>query len=100
MSDLHPDHMALLALARRAIDAEAGALWKTDPQEACDRHAVACDALWDELRRQIDLQDGKVPVLENQTVKARNLAKRMRREIVAACLGAIEQALDDVEMNA
>lgn len=99
MSDLHPNHMALLALARRAIDAEAGPLWRTDPQEACARHAAACDALWEELRRQIDLQDGKVPVLEHPTVKARKMAKRMRKEIVAACMDAIEQALDDVEIS-
>lgn len=96
MSDLSPDHLHLLALARRAIEAEAGPLWRKDPEEAFNRHGAACDALWDELRRQIDLQDGKVPVLEHPSVQQILLGKRMRATILAACAAAVEQALDEV----
>lgn len=64
-----------------------------------DRHGAACDALWAELERQIDLQDGKVPVLEHPSVMQIKVAKRMRATILAACRGAIEQALDDVRFE-
>lgn len=97
MTSLSEGHMALLALARRAIEAESGPIWKTDVEEACAIHGAACSALWDELQRQIDMQDGKVPVLEHPSVKARKLAKRMRRDILAACQSAIEQALDEMD---
>lgn len=96
MADLHPNHLALLALARRAIDAESGPLWKQNPAEACDRHGASCDAVWDELRRQIDEQDGKVPVLEHPSVKASKLARRMRAEILATVQAAVDQALYDI----
>lgn len=96
MTDMHPDHLHLLALARRAIASEAGPLWKTDSEEAMAQHGAACDALWDELRRQVDLQDGKIPVLEHPSVQQIVLAKRMRATIIAACAAAVEQALDEV----
>lgn len=99
MTDLSPDHLHLLALARRAVDAEAGPLWRNDPEEACDRHGAACDALWDELRRQVDLQDGKVPMLEHPSVQQIVLAKRMRATILAACNAAVEQALEEVRFS-
>ncbi len=97
---LHPDHMHLLALARAAIDAEQGVTWKTSPSEAVERHGAACDALWDELRRQIDLQDGKIPVIEHPSVKQKQLALRMRREIVATVNIAITEALDNMDLTA
>lgn len=99
MTALTLDHLHLLELARRALDAESGPLWRSDPEEANERHGAACDALWDELRRQVDLQDGKVRVLEHPSVKQRALAKRMRGTILAACQAAIEQALDEVEFS-
>lgn len=97
---LAPDHMQLLALARRAIEAEKGRLWTTSIMEAVEKHGAACDALWAELHRQIDLQDGKVPALEHPSVQKRKLAFRMRKEIVANVQTAIEQALDDMDLTA
>lgn len=97
MADLHPDHLMLLALARRAVEAETGPLWKNDAPEACAVHGAACDALWDELRRQLTVQDGKVPVLEHPSVKQKALARRMRRTIITTCQVAIEGALADLE---
>lgn len=99
MTDLHPDHLALLSLARRAIELKESPLWKTKIEEACDLHSAACDALWDELHRQVDVQDGKVPVLEDPSVKARKLAKRMRREIIAVCNNAVVEALDNMDFG-
>ena len=99
MADLHPDHIALLALARRAIDAERGPLWKTAPDEACEIHGTACDAVWDELRRQVDMAAGRVPDLEHPSVKQLKLAKRMRATILATCAAAVDQALNDLDFQ-
>lgn len=66
--------------------------------EAVERHGACCDALWEELWRQIDEQDGKVPVLEHPTVQKRKLAHRMRKEIVATVQAAVEEALDDMNL--
>lgn len=96
MADLSPDHMHILALARSAIEAESGPLWRKDPTEAVEIHAAACSAVWDELRRQIDAQDGRVPVLEHPSVKQRAMAARMRSQIVETCLAAIERALNEM----
>lgn len=100
MDDLHPSHLHLLALARAAIDAESGITWKTAPEKAIERHGAACDALWNELRHQIDAQDGKVPVLEHPSVQQKRLAMRMRRVIVASVNSAITEALDNMDLTA
>lgn len=97
MTDLSPDHLHLLALASRAISAESGPLYKSDAEEACAIHGAACDALWDELRRQIDAQDGKIPVLEHPSVKQQRLSRQMRSTIIATCTAAVEQALSELE---
>ena len=55
------DHAHLLALAKRCFAAETGAIWRTSPEDAVDVHSAACDALWEELRRQVELADGKIP---------------------------------------
>lgn len=98
MADLSDDHMRLLALARRAINAENGVSWKTSPMEAVERHGAACDALWSELRRQVDEQDGAVPVLDHPTVTQKKLAYRMRQQIVSTVNAAIEDALSDMDL--
>ncbi|MEH7827626.1 hypothetical protein [Gemmobacter denitrificans] len=95
MTELSQDHMHLLALARTAIAAEQGPIWRKDPEEAVGIHSEACNALWEDLRRQIDIQDGKVPVLEHPTVKQRELARRMKRQIIDACIVAVESAIED-----
>jgi len=99
VADLHPDHLMLLALARQAVAAEEGPLWKSDVQEALAVHGDACDALWSELRRQLDVQDGKVPVLEHPSVKQKALARQMRRSIIIACQNAVEEALENLEYD-
>lgn len=99
-AQLHPDHMHLLTLARAAIDAEHGITWKTSPSEAVEIHGSACDALWDELRRQVAMQDGGIPVIEHPSVKQKKLALRMRREIVATVQNAITDALEDMDLTA
>ena len=89
------DHLHLLALAKRCFAAETGTLWRTSPEDAVDAHSSACDALWEELRRQVELADGKIPTLEHPTVKAAKQAKRLKAEIVAVVQQACVQALDD-----
>lgn len=46
-------HDRILALAKSALDAEVSPLWKTDMDTAVEVHAERCEALWDELRRQV-----------------------------------------------
>lgn len=96
IADLAPSHLHLLALARAALDANHGPLWKKDPEEAMAHHGACCDALWDELRRQVDEQDGKVPVLEHPAVRQKALARRMRADIMATCKDAICHAIDNM----
>ncbi len=95
IADIEDDHIRLLALARMAIAAESGPEWRCDVLSASDKHGAACDAVWRELRRQVDLQDGVIPTLEHPARQAQKLAKRMRSEIVATVQSAVEEALDD-----
>lgn len=93
------DHMALLSLAQAAIAAEVSPLWKTAPEKACDTHGAACNALWDELRRQIDISEGKVPVIEHPGKKQLVLARRMRTEILNTVRVAVEEAIDEMQRD-
>lgn len=96
MTDLADDHLRILSLARAALKAaDDRALWKNTERGAAV-HGAACDALWDELARQVDINDGKIPVLEHPSVKQVNLAKRMRSDIIAAVQNATAEALDNL----
>jgi hypothetical protein len=97
MVELHPDHMRLLELAQAAFQARDNRhLWRQNTMKAAEEHGFYCDALWDELGRQVGLQDGLIPVLEHPSVKARRMVADLRREIVMTALSGIEQALDDL----
>lgn len=95
IADIDDDHLRVLALARLAFSVESGPEWTRDMLSAADKHGAACDAVWRELRRQVDLQDGVIPTLEHPSRQAQKLAKRMRSEIVATVQSAVEEALDD-----
>lgn len=62
VSNLHEDHMTLLALAKAAFRAEDSAMWKLDTESAFEAHGDACDALWNELRRQCGAYSDLPPV--------------------------------------
>lgn len=97
MTALSPDHLHLLALARAAIKArDDGPLWRKSPRLACEVHGAACDAVWDELERQVTIADGAVPVLEHPSATKVRRAAQMRGEIIAAVQCAVEDALDDL----
>lgn len=93
------DHMALLALAKRAIDLETGPAWKRSPMKAAETHGAACDALWQELRRQIQEQAGAVPEIEPPSVLQKRLATLLRGQIVTTVHNAIDEALRDIELD-
>ncbi len=59
-------------------------------------HGACCDALWDELRRQVDIHSGVIPAIEHPALKQRALAKRLRGDIVRACQDAINHALENL----
>lgn len=97
MIALSPDHLHLLALARAAIKArDDGALWKRSLREAVETHGAACDAVWDELERQVTIADGAVPVLEHPSATKVRRAAQMRGEIIDSVLFAVTDALDDL----
>lgn len=97
MSDLHPDHLHILALANTALlAADNRVLWRDNTFRAAEEHGHACDALWDELTRQVVLQDGKIPVLEHPSATKRRRAREIRAEIVNACRDAISEAMDQI----
>lgn len=97
MPDLHPDHIAILTLAKAAIQArDDRTAWRKGIAFAAEAHGVACDAVWDELERQIEVQHGRIPVLEHPKVKQQRMIANLRSEIVNTALVAIESALDDL----
>ena len=92
-----PDHLRILALARAALQArDDQKLWGRSATEACDRHGAACDALWEELERQVVAGDGGIPVLEHPSVKQRRIARQLRTEIIAAVQASVIEALEDI----
>lgn len=97
MTDLSPDHLHLLALARAAIKArDDKTLWKRSLRDAVEIHGAACDAVLDELERQVTIADGAVPVLEHPSSTKVRRAAQMRGEIIAAVQHALSDALDDL----
>jgi len=98
VGELSEDHMTLLALAKDAFRKQESALWKLDMEEAFAAHGAACDALWDELRRQCgqyaDLAPVDLPLSpQKQMVRIRKEAFQMLK---ARLPDLIEQALDGV----
>lgn len=97
MADLSPDHASLLALARVAIQARDNhTAWRKDFAHAAEIHCAACDAVWEELERQLQIAEGLVPVLEHPNVKKQRIAMQLRSEIVNAVMSAIEEAMEDI----
>lgn len=97
MTALSPDHLHLLALARAAIKArDDKELWNRSMRDAVAIHAAACNALWDELERQVIIADGAVPVLEHPSATKARRSAQMRGEIIAAVQHALSDVLDDL----
>lgn len=97
MTAIPPDHLHLLALGRAALQArDDKTLWTRSWKEAVDTHGAACDALWDEIERQVIIADGAVPVLEHPSATQKRRARQMRGEIIAAVQHALTDALDDL----
>jgi ParB family chromosome partitioning protein len=60
------------------------------------QQAFTDDALWDELDRQVALQDSHVRVMEHPIVKKRRMIADLRREIVSAAQCAMIDALEEL----
>lgn len=98
MTALHPDHQRLLELAQAAFKArDDRMLWRQNVLEAAERHGFYCDALWEELSRQVCAHDGEIRVLEHPSVKRRKMIANLRREIIATAQNAMIEALDELE---
>ncbi len=98
MSDLHPDHLRILSLAKSALQARDNrALWKASILHAAEEHGAACNALWDEVERQVTLQDGRVPVLEHPSARHARMLRQMRSEIVSVVQDSLMDALETLK---
>jgi RNAse (barnase) inhibitor barstar len=94
---MNPDHMQLLALTKAAIAARDNRhLWQKNTLAAAEEHGAACDALWEELEKQVSERDGSVPVLDHPRVTQRKMLARLRTEIVMAAQTAMIDALDEL----
>jgi putative protein kinase ArgK-like GTPase of G3E family len=94
---ISPDHMALLTIARAAFKARDDRhLWRQDVSKAAAEHGAACDAIWEELERQVAQFDGLVPVAEHPALKRRKMIAQMRTEIVATAQNAIIEAMEEL----
>lgn len=94
---LHPDHLMLLSLTVNAMTTrDDRMLWTHNLDSAAAKHGAACEALWDELERQVAVQQGRIPVIDHPSVKYRNMVARWRREIVAVTQDALMGALNDL----
>lgn len=95
---LHPDHHKLISLAQAALKArDDRARWQANGTNAAEEHGAACEAVWDELERQVTIQDGRIPTIEHPTVRYRRMVGQMRGEIVAHCQNAVFEALDALQ---
>lgn len=76
------DFLRVLAMAKRAIHArDDAATWARSPEKQMGHHAACCDALWHELERLVNINDGMVPVLEHPALRERRIAKEIRGRI-------------------
>ena len=97
MADLHPDHLAILMLAKAALAArDDRTAWKKGVAHAAEIHGAACNAVWEELERQVSLQDGRIPVAEHPRVKEQRMVAQLRTEIVNVALASIEEAMSEL----
>lgn len=94
---IEDDLTRVLALARAALkardDAEA---YCRSPEKQLGLHSVCCDNLWSELERLVQLDDGRIPVLEHPAAKERRIAKNIRRQVIAEILNCAEERLEQV----
>lgn len=97
MGEPHPDHLAILTLAKDALRArDDRTAWREGISHAAEIHGAACNAVWEELERQVCLQDGRIPAIEHPRVKQQRMIMNLRTEIVNTAMLAIESALVDL----
>lgn len=82
MPELAEDHLLILALAKDALAAESSKLWGVNSEEACVRHGEACDRVWVELKRQLQIYSDVV-ALEPVIPSARQITQSLREQAVA-----------------
>lgn len=93
-----PDDLAhILSLAKHAIAMESSPIWKTDAEEAMRLHGEACEAVWAELKRQVQMAGQDVPPpppsptkqVEMMRKKALRRLKGRLPELIAEAIGEI-----------
>lgn len=93
---LSGDHLRILKLAKSAIAAETGPGWKSDICAAVEHHGAACDALWEELRRQVGTAGAALPESRPEGKSQKDVARQVRSEIITACRTAVDAVLSEM----
>lgn len=94
-SEISDDHQRILALAKRAITARDDAAgWARSPEKQIGHHGACCDALWDELERLVQINEGITPAIEHPAHRERRIAKEIRGAIVAEILEIARDRLE------
>lgn len=96
LAEITDDFERLLALGKAALEArDDAAAWSRSPEKQAGHHGACCDALWRELERLIQINEGGVPVLEHPARTERRIAKQIRGNITSAILEAVEATLNE-----
>lgn len=85
------DHERVLQLARRARDLSDGPAWQRNVEDAAEAHAEACEAVWEELYRQIDNRDA-----EGMPVAKMKMPPDPRKEIKKQIIARLKTELPDM----
>ena len=93
-SDISDDHQRILALAKAVFTArDDAARWTQSPENQLGHHDACCQALWDELERLVEINDGKVPTLENPAERERRIAKNISIGVISEILDIAKERL-------
>lgn len=94
-SEVQDDLKRILALAKRAINArDDAAAWARTPEKQIGHHSACCDALWDELERLVQIDDGNTPTLEHPAARERRISNAIRGKVIAEILDIARDRLE------
>lgn len=85
------DHERILQLGRRARDLADGPSWKFNTGDAVEAHGEACEAMWDEIYRQLDNRNA-----EGLPVVAPKMPPDPRKEIKKQIIARLKAELPDM----
>jgi hypothetical protein len=90
--------LAFLQPKRTALKARnVRTAWRKNIKTEASAHGAACESLWDELERQVELSHGTVSAILHPSLKYNRMIASMRTEIVTVAPFATESAMNELE---